>query len=362
MGKNTILNFAQQDDYSKFMDSKYWKEEFCNPNMWTYAPHNYDVPGAKLVGPKHMVLWSDVKGDFNLGRKKQLSTTKLKKIKRDIRRRGIWTDCAVAYYDVDTGQLINAAHRKSVSVELDILGWMMQGVSFENDTARIAFANRSNYKREDVHDVSSVEDIKAAVRDMILLEDSEVRTNTDIKNMVKFLGKESHETKALSDISNEIIFERQQSGGNLSGSSRFQEWSATLVDMWIERSNDAWIKDVYENDAEESLYFTTEEFEARVGSIISASQRAKMARKPLHFLVAVPIHIGKSLETTRKEVFSDRLLNLERRICNGLNLDHKEYSKEFSWNHPGADHRFMPQDAEKDDRLSTIRLKDLLEK
>jgi len=362
MGNNTILNFTQQDDYSKFIDSKYWKEEFCNPNIWSYVPNTYDVPGAKLVGPKHMVLWSDVKGDFNLGRKKQLSLTKLKKMNHDIRRHGIWSDCAVAYYDVTTGQLINAAHRKSVSIKLGILGWMMQGVSFENDTARIAFASRSNYKREDVHDVSSVEDIKAAVRDMILLEDSEVRTDTDIKNMVKFLGKESHKTKALSDIANEIIFERQQSDGNLSGSSRFQEWSATLVDMWIESSDDPWIEDVYENDSEESLYINTTEFEARVGSIITASQRAKMARKPLHFLIAVPIHDRKTLETTRKEVFSDRLQNLERRICNGLKLDHEKYSKEFSWNHPDADHRFMPQDAEKDDRLSTIRLKDLLEK
>ena len=57
----------------------------------------------------------------------------------------------VIYYDVDTGETINGAHRRGLSEILGIPGWMAQGVRFGSEAAKIRFANVSNHVDELYH-------------------------------------------------------------------------------------------------------------------------------------------------------------------------------------------------------------------
>ena len=336
---------------------EYWDTVSSNPNSWTYVPSTYDVEGVELVGPKHMKLWMELEVWVNPGRHFGIDTQQVGDLVGDIEEYGINTDCPVVYYDIDTGERINGAHRNEVSNKLNIPGWMMQAVRFKNEAAKIRFATQSNKKRKDVYSLPDAASIETAVRELANIpEQSDIHTDEDIRAEVIKLGKGAISDSKIKDIANKLILERRYSG-EISEGQRFQTWSADMVDTFVEEiGKDKWIEDVFLNSSEITLYINVLEFASREGSIIAAAEQACLSNKPLHFLLSVPVLSTEKLKTTRQKVFTDRLKTLERKMCNIIGIDLDRHTNQFPWNHPDSEHRFMPQDMVVEDKYNLVEL------
>jgi hypothetical protein len=325
---------------------QYWDANACDPSRWSYEPSTYGVPGVQLVGTPNMRLWDDVSAWKNPGRYSGADLGKVEELKQDIQDNGICLDAPVVYYDVDTDENVNGDHRYQVSKQLDIPGWMMQGVRFDSLAAKVRFATKSNRKKKDVFNPISPADVESATRELLSI--GAIITDDDIKQEVRSLGKGSISESAVKVIYNRIIAERLISG-NSTGTERFQEWNEDKLPIFMDNTQDPWIDEVYKNTSEYSLYVNMKNFDSRIASIINAAMQATVANKPLNLLISVPILKNEKLDTTRKKVFTDRLAQLEHKICTILGMDSKRFGTMFPWHHPDAQHRFMPQDNNSED-------------
>lgn len=321
--------------------SAYWDAIACDPDSWCYQPSTYGVNGVELVGEKHMIAFDELNPWHNPGRAYGADLAKVEKLKQDIETYGINTDTPVIYYDVDNMDRINGEHRYLVADQLGILGWMAQGVRFENEAAKIEFATVSNKKREDVHTPPSIADIESAIRALIVL--GSVITDDDIKDKVRFLGTGAISESAIKNLYNKLIAERIFNG-KVTPETRFCEWNDDRLNIFLNNTEDAWVEDYYKNPSEYTLYINMKNFDSRIGSLINMLSQAAAAGKPLHLLISVPLHQKQQLDTTRGKVFTDRLESIERQICNIMGMNHERCAGFFAWNHPDCEHRFLPQD------------------
>ena len=171
--------------------SKYWGIDHCDPNSWDYKPSTYGIKGVHLVGNPKMKLFSELTGNWNNpGRAYGINVGMCEEIAEDIRDNGIDTKKgSMIYWDVDDSSKINAYHREHVASELNIAGWMGQGVRFDNEKAKIRFACKSNNRKELTHNNTSAKDVETTVRRVLELE------NTYTKNdniFIHSVGKLQH--------------------------------------------------------------------------------------------------------------------------------------------------------------------------
>lgn len=326
--------------------SQYWDAIACNPDNWSYEPSTYGVAGVTLVGKPHMKRWSDLNHWRNPGRADGVDLGKVEELKEDIQSYGIRLDRPVIYYDVDTDDTVNGDHRYNVSNILGIVGWMCQGVRFDNLAAKIRFASRSNVKERDIYNPVSPSDVNAAVRELISI--GAIVTDDEIKAETRFLGKGSISESAIKEIFNKIIIERVISGKS-DGAERFQCWNDDKLPLFFNDTKDAWVEDYWNNDSEYTLYVNMGNFASRWGSIISIASQAVIANKPLHFMFSVKLMNKESLDTTRSKVFTDKFTQLEQKLCFLFGLDPARHKHMLPWHHPECEHRFLPQDTENED-------------
>jgi len=332
---------------------QYWDAIACNPNNWTYEPSNYGVPGVKLIGDIHMKLWKDLLHWKNPGRALGADLSKIEELKEDIQENGIRLDSPVIYYDVDTDETINGDHRFNVSQNLSIPGWMCQGVRFENDAAKVRFATASNIKKKDIYNPVSAADVNAAVRELITL--GAIVTDDQIKAETRFLGKGAISESAIKEIFNKIIIERVVSGKS-DGAERFQSWNDDRLPVFFNETKDEWVEDFWKNEGEYTMYVNMSNFSSRWGSIIGLASQAVIANKPIHFLFSVKLMANESLDTTRAKVFTDKFAQLEQKLCSLFGLDATRHKSMLPWHHPDCEHRFLPQDNQKEEFTKLVKI------
>lgn len=334
----------------------YWNALACDPNNWTYKSSTFGVNGVELVGTMHMILWDEMDAWINPGRKFGIDIKKLEELKLDIEREGIDTDKPIVYYDIDTNELINGAHRKIASSAFDIPGWMAQGVRFKNKSAKIRFANQSNKKRKDIYSPPDAKSIECSVRELMANPDeSGVITDQDIKNEVRSLGEGAIKEWKISDIANKLITERLYNG-SVAGGERFNTWSRDSFNLFLKNSDDPWIDNVYNNPSAFCVYINMRDWSARIGPLMSAAEAAVIAKKPLHLLISVELKILEQPDTSRQKVFDENLKTIERQICKIVGLDVDRCDNMFPWNHSDCQHRALPQDTENESPYSTVEI------
>ena len=342
--------------YAPFL-SEHWRPEHCDPNNWDYEPSTYDVDGVELVGDPHMQLWVDLTSDnhANPGRKGGIDFTAAEKLQKDIINNGIDPKKgSMIYYDVDTGTKVNAFHREYTSSQINIPGWMAQGVRFSSPVARIRFCTRSNNRAYFQHNNTSAADVEVAVRNVLAC--SPPVTKDAIGREIDFLGWHLSES-TRDNIKDKLFTEYVCSGLELG--VRYIPHNKNTVDLLLTKyeyvkgkadnppkATSEWYSNIWNNPDEHRLIVYMSHVEGRIGSLMTSNQKAVNDNKPLHILFAVPIPKGKtSLYTKREKCFSTELFSVEERMLDAFDLGEK-WRKDFAWNHPECQHRFVAQDSQ----------------
>tara|TARA_Y100001951_G_C11260195_1_gene252018 strand:+ start:78 stop:1154 length:1077 start_codon:yes stop_codon:yes gene_type:complete len=334
---------------------QYWDAQACDPNNWNYKPSTYGVKGVELVGSPEMKLFKELTGNWkNPGRAYGIDFGKCQEIEDDIRQNGINTkEGSMIYWDVDNNSKINTYHREHVSSQLDIPAWMGQGVRFDNETARIRFACKSNNRKQLTHNNTSGKDVETSVRKVLQLENT--YTKKAIQDEVEDLG--CHLSTTTRDkIINKLLVEFTMSGKTESGED-YTPHNADTIWRLLEEIDDPWVKDYWTNDEQTTLAIHMANFEARVGSLLSSTTAATTNHSPLNIIFSVTVPKGKeTLDSKREKVFSTFIPSVEDRIMTTMGLG-EMHRATFPWNHPDAEHRFVAQDNNKEKPDVLIKIK-----
>lgn len=321
----------------------HWRPEHCDPDAWD-IPETHGVPDVELVGNREMMLWSATTAWSNPGRKKILQKD-IKYFADVIETKGI-IPSRVIYYDVDTMETINGAHRRGLSGILDIPGWMHQGVRFGNKAAKIRFANVSNHVDELHHLAPKKADIKTAVDETLRL--LEIFSKQAIRDEVQLQGVGLTERQRL-DVINELYSDFILDDRMVT-TERYRDLNNDNVErlLFAIKEEDSWVDDFWTSDDECTICVNAGNFEARIGSLLSSAAVASYNDKPLHIVFVVPIPKGKETLTSKREkFFSMHLDNLEERMIKIYGLvDNMKSRRMFPWNHADAQHRAVGQDTE----------------
>jgi len=338
MNLNETLNISQS--IADFLCA-HWRPEHCDPEAWE-EPSTYGVAGVELVGPCEMKMWDETTAWNNPGRERILQSD-VKHFADKIETEGI-IPSRVVYWDVDTDETNNGAHRRGLSDILNIPGWMHQGVRFANEAAKIRFANVSNHVEELFHVAPKKADISAAVEECLKMEGT--FSKKDIRNEVQIQGIGLTERQRL-DIVNDL-YSKFMFDSRLETTERYRDMNNDNVAALLTaiRDEDPWVSQYWDNDDEYTICINAGNFESRVGSITSSSAIAAVNDKPLHIIYIVPVPNGKETLTSKREkFFSMHLSSLEERILMIQGLEVNDRNRRlFPWNHPDAEHRAVGQD------------------
>lgn len=358
---NIDMSLAQEFDTevsnADFLSAD-WRPEHCDPKNWE-KPSTHDIPGVELVGDPHMKFWSDTVAWTNPGRKIFKQSTVIH-LADKIETEGI-IPSRVVYYDVETNETNNGCTRRGASVIRKIPAWMHQGVRFENELAKIRFANASNHVEGLFNSEPTKDDIKEGVR-AGLKQIGEYDKQT-IRDEVRIQGPgltDKQKDDIVNSLYSDCMFDK-----NMKPSSRYREFNNDNVNVLLKlireeySEEESWVAEYWDNDDEFTICINAANFESRVGAIMSVAARASMADKPLHTIFIVPIPVGKeTLNSKRDKFFSMHLESLEDRILNiqGKALTNKN-RRDFPWNHSDCQHRTVAQDTENESTIPLIKVK-----
>ena len=121
-------------------------------------------------------------------------------------------------------------------------------------------------------------------------------------------------------------------------------------------TEDEWVEDFWKNEGEYTMYVNMSNFSSRWGSIIGLASQAVIAGKPIHFLFSVKLMANEGLDTTRTKVFSDKFAQLEQKLCSLFGLDAARHKSMLPWYHPDCEHRFLPQDNQKEEFTKLVKI------
>lgn len=325
-----------------------WRPEHCDPNNWDYKPSTYDVEGVELIGTPHMMLFTDMTGTWdNPGRAERITLSKFKDLRDNIHEFGINTKQGrMIYVDVDDNSTINGNHRKELRTDrrIDIRGWMVQLVRFDNRKSKRDFANISNIDMSIPHNNPSQKDVEAVVRDA--LNDFDRRpmkkeVDTLIKKHGKHLGP-----KARGKILKRIMYELQRQG-LVNSSERYTTYGKDTVNLYVDdHHDDEWIEDILKNEDAYTHVMCVYNFKSDLGALLEKNKEAVTSNKPLNLLIAVEEPTSKeSLSQKRDKVFDEKLQDWEDILLLSLGMTERRVNRyHFAWNHPDATHKFLPQD------------------
>ena len=334
-----------------------WRIEHCDPERWE-KPSTHDIPGVELVGDPHMKLWSDTTAWTNPGRKNFKQSTVIH-LADKIATEGI-IPSRVVYYDVDTNETNNGCTRRGSSKIRNIPGWMHQGVHFENELAKIRFANASNHVEGLFNSEPTKDDIKEGVR--AALKQIGEYDKQSIREEVRIQGPGLTD-KQRDDIVN-TLYSDCMFDENMKSCSRYRDLNNDNVNALLKlirnehSEEEPWVAEYWDNDDEITICINAANFESRVGAIMTVAAKATMIDKSLHIIFTVPIPEGKeTLNSKRNKFFTMHLESLEDRLLNiqGKSLTNKN-RRDFPWNHPDCQHRTVAQDTENESTIPLIKV------
>ena len=335
-----------------------WRLEHCDPEKWE-KPSTHDIPGVELVGDPHMKLWSDTVAWNNPGRK-NFKQSAVIHLSDKIETEGI-IPSRVVYYDVETDETNNGCTRRGASEFRGIPGWMHQAVKYENELAKIRFANASNHVEGLFNSEPTKDDVKEGVR-AALKQIGEYDKQT-IREEVRIQGPGLTD-KQKDDIVN-ALYSDCMFDENMKSCSRYRDLNNDNVNALLKlirneySEEEPWVAEYWDNDDEITICINAANFESRVGAIMTVAAKASKADKPLHMIFTVPIPAGKeTLNSKREKFFSMHLESLEDRFLDieGKALTDKN-RRDFAWNHPDCQHRTVAQDTENESTIPLIKVK-----
>ena len=336
----------------------HWKKEHCNPDAWSYTPSTYGVEDAELVGEKHMKLFSDLNNSWTNPGRVTTDPKRVKDLVTDIDEKGINTSGSVIYYDVDTNDRVNGTHRDLSARELSILGWMMQGIRFHSERAKIEFATLSNNRKDLLHKNTTPTDVSEAVYALNRLDGN--YDEKQIKKDVDRLGW--HLTKKQKERIFDNLIMKFRLGG-AAPTRKFADYNTNqfyslMAEMSHRDLNPEWV-DMWENEDCMTLYINSKQFESRVGTIINANVAAVEANKPLHIIYNVSIPEGEknTLQTNRLSFWTTQMASIETRVMKSNGLQGEMHRRNFAWNHPDCEHRAVAQDNIQEDQFDLIKVR-----
>ena len=297
MSLTTEFNTSQSD--ADFI-CQYWRPDACDPSKWN-KPNNHGVEGVFFEGDMEMKSWTELKAWINPGRKYGTNEADAQELAKRIKNEGIIPSDPI-YFDVDTGEIlddeleeilndrINGGHRQRASEILNIVGWMMQGVRFANETAKVEFANRSNIKKRMYHKDPSPDDVESTVRTIINLLGE--YSNDFLKDKVDFHGEglTYSQRKTLREkLENEFI-----KSGKIKSGDRYQNYTDKNASSLFESNKkNEWVENYYFSN-EVTQFINMDKFTHYQGAIVVSG--AKAGDDPCHFYVNFDI---KTLGKTR---------------------------------------------------------------
>lgn len=336
----------------------HWRPEHCDPTKWN-PPSTHGIEGVELVGDPHMKFWDETKSWKNPGRK-NFKTSNVIHLAETIKTVGI-IPSRVAYYDVDTDETNNGAHRRGSSAILGIPGWMHQGVRFENELAKIRFANASNHVEGLFNNEPTKDDVKAGV--CAALKQMGSYSKKTIREEVNIQGPgltEKQKGDVVNDMYSEFMFDSK-----MESDVRYRDLNNDNVIALMKTiredysDEELWVGDYWFNDDEYTLCINVSNWESRIGAILNTAAPASKADQPIHFIFVVPIPSGnETLVDLRERFFTVNLKNLENRLLDIQGKSHTDKNRrEFPWNHPDCQHRTVAQDTENEKIIPLIKVK-----
>jgi len=353
---NLMKEFGTAVSNADFLSND-WLLEHCDPTKWD-APSTHDIDGVELVGDPGMKFWSDTKAWSNPGRV-NFKIVDQQHLADTITTQGI-IPSRVVYFDVDTDETINGMHRRAASIILGIPAWMHQGVRFENELARVRFANASNWTTNLYSKDPSIDDVKAGVCHALTLVGAYDKKG--ITHEVRTHGP-GLTNKQASTLVNKI-YSLCMFDATLELEGRYRELNNETIMPLINRIRadhsdiEPWVRDYYDNPDAIVIIVNGKNFESRVGAILSRSSQAMLADKPLHVIFSVPIPEAKeSLACKRNKFFTLNFDNLENRLLDMQGKSHTDKNRrEFPWNHPDCEHRTVAQDTINEEDIPLIKV------
>ena len=322
--------------------SDHWGVDHCDPNAWTYTPHNYEVPGVELIGGKEMKFFSDFTGFWNNPTRAEFKMSDAHAMADRIETDGIDTTCQIIYYDIDDNSRVNGGHREEAARILNIPGWMCQAVRFADEQAKIEFASSSNILTQILHKNPTVKDVESTVRTILNLVTT--YDETLLKEKISFHGRHLT-TKQRNAILDTLSIELRVSGKIACG-DRYQEFNEDRVNkLFAEYSEiDPWLEDYWFNDDEYTIYINVANITSRAGGLLEINRNAKNADKPLHIVFSTKLPNGKeTLETKREKFWTTHMQRLEQLAMDAHDMG-EIHRRNYRWNHPDCEHRVIAQD------------------
>ena len=344
-------------------------------------------------GITEIMRWDSLDNDrseTNYGRQKSVSIDLAKTFAKRLDKNGIdFANNPPVYYDAITKERLDGEMRYLASKEMSVPQetWNMCPVTFKNEQARIEFCVKINNREKALDRDNSILDIETAVRTIWT-----TRTLDGIETTEEWLRKE---TKYLSEGSGDItqkmiegliatfVTELHADQGLIKskGGDRFLSWNRSVFNrlnalyklgMKKGKTLDPWYKNVFKNRDKIVVCVEQYTFNSVVYKLIKSIKDASHAsgdyslQKPVNlaFSIEIPTQKGVTLNDVRVKMFSKYLRDLENQLLSmqPLMVIGREHismdRKHFPWNHPDAEHVFIPQDkVNETDSYSLIRIK-----
>lgn len=344
----TVLSIQELQEQFKEFITEIWTLDCCIPENWKNPPSTFGVDGVELVGNPYMMLGDHINRTWsNPGRVLGTNFKKVNDIVISYRTVGIdLNEGEVIYIDDETDDRVNGDHRLEADEICEIPGHMIQRVKFRDLEAKILFANASNVVTELPHTNPSVGDIEQSTREIV--KTTGIYTEDKVRASVNIMG--THFTPNQRDRIVDSLLVEFTLSNKISNGNRFITISgrrAVAMLAKIERTDNPWVEDIWENDDEFSLYINSGQLESRVGGILNANRQAVQVNQPLHiiFSVAPPEGQKNTLNSNRNAFWTTQMQSIEDRVMEAMGIQPSFGRRVFSWNHPDARHMTFAQES-----------------
>tara|TARA_Y100001973_G_C5155680_1_gene310593 strand:- start:175 stop:1263 length:1089 start_codon:yes stop_codon:yes gene_type:complete len=344
-----------------------------------------------IYHPEKIERWDSLDNDrseTNYGRQTSCDINDAKKFAEKLQEDGIDYDShPPVFYDIETRERLNGEMRYLASGMIDQQDWNMCPVEFETLRSRIKFCTKSNNKKNPIDRDNNIEDIEAAVRDLMDVDRlegisiDETWIEREVDDMSEGSGDISPTVK--NRLIAKLITELHATHGikKSKGGERYLKWDRSVSDRLTDlykkgkknkKTIDPWYNEVFADKNKVTICLEHYTFNSLYYKLIKSLKKAshdtgeynKQRPVNLAFSVKPPTSKKKDLNEIRESMFTWNLFNLETEylsvrpmiVENGRPVEMER--RHFPWNHPDARHVFIPQDkVNETDSYSLIRVK-----
>ena len=344
-----------------------------------------------IYHPESIERWDSLDNDrseTNYGRQTSCDINDAKKFAKKLQEDGIdYKNHPPVFYDIETRERLNGEMRYLASGLINQQDWNMCPVEFDSLRARIKFCTKSNNKKNPIDRDNTIEDIEAAVRELMTVDKLE-----GISIDETWIEREVHDmSDGSGDISPTVknrliatlVTEIHGAHGikKSKGGERFLKWDRSVKDRLLDLYNmghkcnktmDPWYDEVFVDKNKITLCLEQFTFNSLYYKILKSLPSASHdsgeynKQKPVNlaFSVKPPTSKKKDLNEIRQSMFTKYLFDFETEylstrpmiVENGRPVEMER--RHFPWNHPDARHVFIPQDkVNETDSYALIRVK-----